>query len=83
VIDDYFKILITKITKHFITFTVGMAVDRMDKPSTLKKKKKMDEEGEYVDFVWSEYEVPSEQKMAFIQKYVLNSEVFHPSFLLK
>ena len=83
VIDDYFKIMITKITKHFITFTIDMVVDRIDKPFTLKKKKKLDEEGEYVDFVWSEYKVPSEQRMAFIQKYVLNSEVFRPSFLLK
>jgi len=24
VIDDYFKIMITKITKHFITFTIDM-----------------------------------------------------------
>jgi len=83
VIDDYFKIMITKITKHFITFTIDMAVDRIDKPFTLKKKKKIDEEGEYVEFVWSEYKVPSEQRMAFIQKYVLNSEVFRPSFLLE
>ena len=83
VFDDYFKIMITKITKHFITFTIDMAVDRIDKPFTLKKKKKIDEEGEYVEFVWSEYKVPSEQRMAFIQKYVLNSEVFRPSFLLE
>ena len=60
-----------------------MVVDRIDKPFTLMKKKKFDEEGEYVDFVWSEYKVPSEQRMAYIQKYVLNSEVFRPSFLLK
>ena len=32
VIDDYFKIMITKITKHFITFTIDMVVDRIDKP---------------------------------------------------
>ena len=83
VIDDYFKIMITKITKHFITFTIDMAVAWIDKPFTLKKKKKIDEEGEYVDFVWSEYKVPSEQRMAFIQKVVLNSEVFRPNFLLE
>ena len=55
IIDDYFKIMITKITKHFITFTIDMAVDTIDKPITLKKKKKLDEKGEYVEFVWSEY----------------------------
>jgi len=83
VFDDYFKIMITKITKHLFTFTIDMAVTTIDKPFTLKKKKKIDEEGEYVDFVWSEYKLPSEQRMAFIQKVVLNSEVFRPSFLLE
>jgi len=81
VYDDYYTILITKITNHFITFKVNFLSD--DEPFILKKKKKVDDKGEYIEFKWVESKKPSEQKMAFNTKYVLNSEVFRPEFLLK
>ena len=40
VIDDYFKIMITKITKHFITFTIDMAVTTIYKVFTLKNRRR-------------------------------------------
>ena len=75
--ENGIDITVTKITQNYIL--VGNLYYG-ETPFTLKKKKKVDDKGEYIEFVNSR-DSPNESRKSVITGYLLKSDNFRPNLL--
>jgi len=78
--EEYYSINITKITRCYVYFRVELQPDI--EPFILKKKKKKDEEGEYVAFIPNDICKPNEKLLAANTQFFHQSDTFRPDFLI-